>query len=109
MTRAVEVRKIEKRTNYKNLEDGAEPVAVYRKAKFVVVYVGEPKADSFWNGQEFREVRFVEVGTTKVFTNTLYDGHYSRLASTLEIGNVVEIEYQTESGWIRSINGKRWN
>lgn len=108
-TQAIEVRQITKRTNYTNLEEGAEPVHVYRKAKFIVVNVGEPKADAFWNGSKFREVKFVEVGTTKVFKNSLFEGHYSRLASTLEEGNIVEVEYQTGSGWIRSINGKGWN
>lgn len=97
------------RTNYTGCEDGAVPVDVYRKARFVVVHVGEPVADSFFGGNEFREVKFVEVGTDKVFTNTLFNGHYDRLAETLATGNVVEIEYQLRNNWIRSVNGKRWN
>ena len=109
MAQAIAVEKVEKYTNYSGLDDGAEPVLVYRKAKFVVVNVGEPKADSFFGGSEFREVKFVEVGTANVFKNSLFEGHYPRLTSTLAEGNVVEVEYQVGSGWIRSINGKGWN
>ena len=109
MTNAIEVRKVERRTNYSGLDAGAEPIEVYRRAKFVVVNVDEPKPDSFWNGNEFREVKFVELGTSRVFKNTLFNGHYSRLESTLAEGNVVDIEYQIGTGWIRSINGKEWN
>lgn len=106
---AIAIKHIESRTPYTGLDEGAVPVHVYRKAKFVVVHVGEPVADSFFGGSEFRTVKFVEVGTDRVFTNPLYEGHYARLADTLTEGNVVEIHYQTGDNWIRSVNGERWN
>lgn len=98
------------RTNYIGCEEGAVPVTVYRKAKFVVVHVGEPAPTNFFGKQsEFRDVKFVELGTSKVFENSLYDGHYARLADTLATGNTVEIEYEVGSHWIKSVNNQRWN
>lgn len=107
--KTLEINHVKKQTNYTGLEDGAEPVHVYRKAKFVVVHVGEPVTDTYFNSSQFRTVKFVEVGSTEVFTNQLYDGHYSRLAETLTEGNIVEIDYQVGDNWIRTIDGKRWN
>lgn len=89
MAQAIAVEKVEKYTNYSGLDDGAEPVLVYRKAKFVVVNVGEPKADSFFGGSEFREVKFVEVGTANVFKNSLFEGHYPRLTSIIHLSKLL--------------------
>lgn len=98
------------RTNFTGCDDGAVPVKVYRKAQFVVAHIGEPEATNFFGSQsKFRETRFVEVGTGHLFTNSLYDGHYDRLADTLTDGNIIEVEYEVGSNWIRSVNGQRWN
>lgn len=95
-------------TNYTGLEDGAEPVKVYRTAKFIVAHVGEPVRDNFFRN-DFREVKFIDVSNGEVFKNSLFDGHYSRLAEDLKDGNTVEITYEAGTGWIKSLNGKRWN
>lgn len=96
------------RTNYTGVDEGAVPVKVYRKAQFMVAHVSEPVYDASWRNH-FRHVKFVEVGSTELFTNTLFEGHYDRLAETLTDGKIVEIEYEVGTNWIRSINGKRWN
>lgn len=95
-------------TNYTGLEDGAEPVKVYRTAKFTVAHVSEPARDSFFNN-DFRTVKFVDQSTSELFTNTLFAGHYDRLASDLIEGGTVELQYEVGSNWIKAINGKRWN
>lgn len=96
------------KTNYTGLEDGAEPVKVYRTAKFTVAHVSEPARDSFFNN-DFRTVKFVDQSTSELFTNTLFAGHYDRLASDLTEGSTVEIVYEVGTNWIKSLNGKRWN
>lgn len=106
--KTIDINHKQSRTNYTGLDEGAVPVKVYRKAKFVAVHVDEPKKDTMFNNY-FREVKFVELGTDKVFVNTLFDGHYTRLQETLTTGNIVEIEYEVDTNWIRSVNGKRWN
>ncbi|ATW62223.1 hypothetical protein CQ476_22 [TM7 phage DolZOral124_53_65] len=83
-------------------------ISVYRKAKFVVVSIGEPKRDDFFNN-DFRDITFVEVGTSKIFPSVLLDMHYERLQKKLERGNIVELDYDVNTNWIRSIDRKRWN
>lgn len=95
-------------TNYTGLEDGAEPVKVYRTAKFTVAHVSEPARDSFFNN-DFRTVKFVDQSNSQLMTNFLMDGHYGRLAADLTEGGTVEIVYEVGSNWIKSLNGKRWN
>lgn len=96
------------KTNYTGLEEGAEPVKVYRTAKFTVAHVGEPVRDSFFSN-DFRTVKFVDQSDSKLMTNFLMDGHYGRLAEDLTEGATVEIVYEVGSNWIKSLNGKRWN
>lgn len=95
-------------TPYTGLEDGAVPVKVYRKAAFTVAHVGEPVKDTFFNN-EFRAVKFVDQATAELFTNSLFAGHYDRLAADLVEGSTAQVEYEVGTGWIKSINGKRWN
>lgn len=96
------------KTNYTGLDEGAVPVKVYRKAAFTVAHVGEPVKDSLFNA-EFRTIKFVDQSTGELFTNTLYFGHYDRLAEDLVEGSTVVIEYEVGMNWIKSLNGKRWN
>ena len=96
------------KTNYTGLEDGAEPVKVYRTAKFTVAHVGEPVREKFFNN-DFRTFKFVDQSNSKLFTNSLLDAHYGRLAAEVYEGATVEIEYEVGTGWIKSVNGKRWN
>ena len=95
-------------TQYTGLDDGAVPVKVYRKAAFTVAHVAEPVKDTFFNN-EFRTVKFVDQATSELFTNTLFAGHYDRLAADLVEGNTVVLEYEVGTNWIKSINGKVWN
>lgn len=81
-------------------------VTVWRKVKMVVAHVGAPEFDRFF-GNEFIPVKFVEADGT-VFANTLFAGHKSRLPMLKE-GNTVELVYATDTGWIKSIDGERWN
>jgi len=83
-------------------------IKVYRTAKFVVAHVGEPVRDDFFRN-DFRAVKLVDISTGKIFTNSLFDGHYDRLKNDLAEGNTVEIVYETDMGWIKSLNGQRWN
>ena len=96
------------KTNYTGLEEGAVPVKVYRKAAFTVAHVGEPVKDTFFNS-EFRTVKFVDQATSELFTNSLYASHYDGLAQDLTEGSTAIVEYEVGTGWIKSINGKRWN
>lgn len=94
------------RINYTGVDEGAVPVKVYRKAQFIVAHVGAPEFDSFFSN-EFISVKFVEADGT-VFANHLFVGHKSRLPMLKE-GNTVELVYDTDTGWIKSIDGERWN
>jgi hypothetical protein len=95
-------------TNYIGIEDGAEPVKVYRTAKFTVAHVGEPVREKFFNN-DFRTVKFVDQSNGRLFTNPLLADHFGRLAYDLSAGATVEIVYEVGTGWIKSVNGKRWN
>lgn len=96
------------KTNYTGLEDGAEPVEVYRTAKFTVAHVGEPKRDSFFSN-DFRTVKLVDQSNSQLMTSFLMDCHYGRLVSDLVEGGTIELQYEVGSNWIKAINGKRWN
>ena len=96
------------RTQYTGLDEGAVPVTVYRKALFTVAHIGEAVEGGF-GSSKFHEVKFVDQADGRLFTNSLYEGHMARLAEEFVEGATVQLEYAVGSGWIKSINGKRWN
>lgn len=81
-------------------------VKVWRKAKVIVTYVGEPQYDTFWRN-DFIPVSFIDKNGT-VIKNSLFAGHIKRLPMLKE-GNKVELVYEAGTGWIKSIDGERWN
>lgn len=85
-----------------------QSIKVYRTAKFIVAHVGEPKRDDFFRN-DFRAVKFVDVSNGEIFNNSLFNGHYDRLKNDLKEGATVEITYEAGTGWIKSLNGQRWN
>lgn len=104
----VAINQKQNRTQYTGLDEGAVPVTVYRKALFTVAHIGEAVEGGF-GSSKFHVVKFVDQASGKLFENSLYEGHMDRLADTLVEGATVELEYAIGSGWIKSINGKRWN
>lgn len=99
------------RVQYTGLPDGAVPIAVHRQAKFVISFISDPQYDAVFRNN-FRSVAFVDLQTNKVFTNSIFDGkvcHQLMSDGTLKTGNIVTLDYEVGTGWIKTIDGKDWH
>lgn len=95
-------------TNYTGLPDGAVPVSVYRTATFTVAHIGDALRDQ-WLNNDFRTISLVDQSNGQLMKSPLLGSHFTRLAKDLYEGATAEIVYETGTGWIKSVNGKRWN
>jgi len=95
--------------NYSGLDDHAQPVKVWREHKAVVAHIGKPEFDNFFRN-EFVPVTFM-LDNGQLFKNSIFHGRqYEALVAngTLVEGKTVTVKYD-DMGWIKDINGQRWN
>lgn len=96
--------------NVKYLRTLNPKVSVYKEEPMLIAHIGKPELDTFFNNN-FRAVKFVKADNS-LLKNSIFDGRvFNELEESGDLveGNVVNIKYETGSGWIDTINGKDWH